>query len=36
VRPVAWLASSAVLAHFNSDLIFSQSISRGCVTADRE
>ena len=35
-RPAAWLASNAVLAHFNSDLILSQSIRIRDVRTDRE
>jgi len=36
VRPAAWLASSAVLAHFKNDFILSQSISTRDVTRVRE
>ena len=36
VRPAAWLASNAVLAHFKSDLILSQSIRARDVKTDRE
>lgn len=36
VRPAAWLASNAVLAHFKSDLILSQSIRTRDVKTDGE
>ena len=36
VRPAAWLASNAVLAHFKGDLILSQSIRVRDVRTDRE
>ena len=36
VRPAAWLASKAVLAHFKGDLILSQSIRMRDVRTDRK
>ena len=34
-RPAAWLTTNAVLAHFDSDLILSQSIRIRDVRTDR-